>query len=257
MTVPVVEQADRAGAGNSGFGPADLQIAGLVPLSTVDWPGRLVATLFCQGCPWRCGYCHNTAILDPRTPGQVPWARVEDLLARRRGLLDGIVLSGGEATMQHAVVPAARRIRSLGFLVGLHTGGAFPERLRALLDEGLLDWVGFDVKASGAGYDATVGRAHAWDAAGRSLRLLLDAGIDHELRMTVTPALVLEVPAVLEQLAAVGAHALVLQCARADGAPSAFAAQLDAVPDWPGRFAEAVAVAQAAGERLGVAVSSR
>ncbi|WP_087101504.1 anaerobic ribonucleoside-triphosphate reductase activating protein [Brachybacterium nesterenkovii] len=253
--MPVACGAD-VGAG-LGIGAADLQIAGLVPLSTVDWPGRLVATLFCQGCPWRCGYCHNTAILDPRTPGEVPWERVEALLARRRGLLDGVVLSGGEATMQHAVLPAARRVRELGFAVGLHTGGAFPERLRALLDEGLLDWVGFDVKASAPGYDAIVGRGHAWENAERSLRLLLDAGIDHELRMTVTPALIEQIPAVLEMLGAAGASALVLQRARPDGAPAAFAAQLDAVADWPARFDAAVEAARAAGRRLGVEVSSR
>ena len=73
----------------------DLQIAGLVPLSTVDWPGQLAATLFLQGCPWRCHYCHNRAILDPRTPGTVAWSEVRDLLERRRGLLDAVVFSGG------------------------------------------------------------------------------------------------------------------------------------------------------------------
>jgi pyruvate formate lyase activating enzyme len=112
---------------------SDLQIAGLVPLSTVDWPGRLTATVFCQGCPWSCTYCHNTAILDPAVPGAVPFAALEELCARRHGLLDGVVFSGGEATAQHALVPAARQVRAAGFAVGLHTGGAYPSRLRTLL----------------------------------------------------------------------------------------------------------------------------
>ena len=83
--------------------PDDLQIAGLVPMSTVDWPGRFAASLFLQGCPWACPYCHNSAIIDPRIPGVVAWGALEDLLARRRGLLDGVVFSGGEATRQIAL----------------------------------------------------------------------------------------------------------------------------------------------------------
>ncbi|NNH09134.1 radical SAM protein, partial [Cellulomonas fimi] len=88
-----------------------LAIAGLTPLSSCDWPGRLVATAFLQGCPWRCTYCHNAAILDPRTPGVVPWSDVRDLLDRRRGLLDGVVFSGGEPTRQAGLVDAARQVR--------------------------------------------------------------------------------------------------------------------------------------------------
>lgn len=250
------QAAAGSGAGTDP-GPASLQIAGLVPLSTVDWPGRLVATVFCQGCPWRCAYCHNTAILDPRTPGQVPWERVEELLHRRHGLLDAVVLSGGEATMQHAVVPAAARIRELGFAVGLHTGGAFPERLRTLLGRGLLDWVGFDIKASIPGYGAAVGRAQAGLRAEWSLRMLLAAGVDHELRMTLAPALIPEVPAVLEMLAAAGASSLVLQRARPEGTPAAFVAQLAATPDWPGRFRAVLDQARRQGEGLGITVTGR
>ena len=71
--------------------PADsLVIAGLVPLSTVDWPGRLCATVFLQGCPWNCPYCHNHALIPTRVPGIVDWQEVRDLLSRRRGLLDGV-----------------------------------------------------------------------------------------------------------------------------------------------------------------------
>ena len=72
-------------------------------MSTVDWPGKFAASLFLQGCPWVCPYCHNSAIIDPRIPGVVAWSALEDLLARRRGLLDGVVFSGGEATRQIAL----------------------------------------------------------------------------------------------------------------------------------------------------------
>ncbi|MGW2232167.1 anaerobic ribonucleoside-triphosphate reductase activating protein, partial [Streptomyces formicae] len=111
-------------------------------------PGRLVTTVFCQGCPWRCGYCHNPELLDARVPPAVPWEAVASHLGRRRGLLDGIVFSGGEPLLQPGLADAARAARSLGYAVGLHTGGAYPRRFGALLAEGLVDWVGFDVKAT-------------------------------------------------------------------------------------------------------------
>lgn len=237
----------------------DLRIAGLVPLSTVDWPGHLVATVFCQGCPWRCTYCHNTAILDPHAPGAVLFEDLDRLLDRRRGLLDAVVFSGGEATMQHALVPAARAVRERGFAVGLHTGGAFPTRLQALLgvdadgnrtSSPLVDWVGFDVKAAPARYAELVGRAGAWQRSSTSLRLLLASGVDHELRMTVTPQLIDQVPTVIETVGRAGGTHLVLQKARADGADSGFATQLAAVPDWAERFdAAALRARQDAAER--------
>lgn len=244
----------------------DLRIAGLVPLSTVDWPGHLVATVFCQGCPWRCAYCHNTAILDPHTPGAVEYSALADLLERRRGLLDGVVFSGGEATMQHALVPAARAVREHGYQVGLHTGGAFPTRLQALLGvdaDGkrtaapVVDWVGFDVKAAPGGYSSLVGRSGAWERSAASLRLLLASGVDHELRMTVTPQLIEQVPAVIETVGRAGGSHLVLQQARPDGAEPDFATQLAAVPDWTERFDRAARHAQEIGADLGVHVTAR
>ncbi|WP_422115471.1 anaerobic ribonucleoside-triphosphate reductase activating protein [Brachybacterium sp. UNK5269] len=250
----------------AGAPAAELRIAGLVPLSSVDWPDHLVATVFCQGCPWRCTYCHNPAILDPTAPGAVRWTQLEALLSRRRGLLDGVVFSGGEATSQHALVAAARAVREAGFGVGLHTGGAFPARLRTLLGldaagrcvgDPLIDWVGFDVKAAPAGYAALVGRAGAAERAERSLRMLLVSGVDHELRMTVTPALQAQVPAVLRLVSEEGGRSLVLQRARADGTGTAFAAQLAQVPDWAERFESTAAAAERLGSELGVRVTVR
>ena len=245
---------------------SDLQIAGLVPLSTVDWPGHLTATVFCKGCPWSCAYCHNTAILDPAVPGAVPFAALEELCARRHGLLDGVVFSGGEATAQHALVPAARQVRAAGFAVGLHTGGAYPSRLRTLLgldregrrvEDPLVDWVGFDVKAAPAGYAALVGRGGAFAKAEQSLHLLLGSGISHELRMTLTPALAAQVEDVVDLLAGVGADHLVLQRARPDGTDPGFARELGAVADWPERFEAAADRARRHGRDRGVEVSRR
>ena len=248
------------------LGAPDLQIAGLVPLSTVDWPGRLVATVFCQGCPWACTYCHNRAILDPATPGRVAWSQLDTLLSRRHGLLDAVVFSGGEATSQHALVPAAARVREVGYAVGLHTGGAYPSRLRTLLgldrdgnrvSAPLVDWVGFDVKAAPGGYDALVRRGGAWRKAEQSLGMLLASGVDHELRMTVTPALQAQVPQVVRAVARAGGGALVLQRARPDGTDADFAAQLGHVTDWVERFELTARAALRRGEVEGVMITTR
>ena len=79
-------------------------------MSTVDWPDHLTATVFLQGCPWNCFYCHNRDLIPTRTPGQVAWEEVRALLRRRRGLLDGVVLTGGEALRQDALADAAREV---------------------------------------------------------------------------------------------------------------------------------------------------
>jgi pyruvate formate lyase activating enzyme len=197
-----------------------LAVAGLTPLSSCDWPGRLVATVFLQGCPWRCTYCHNAAILDPRTPGAVPWHAVRDLLARRRGLLDGVVFSGGEPTRQAALVAAAAEVRAAGFGVGLHTSGAYPACLPALLP--LVDWVGFDVKAPARLYRAITrvgGPTTSADATFASLRLVLGSGVDVEVRTTVDPTVLAadDVAELSELLAGLGVRRHVLQESRPDG----------------------------------------
>ncbi len=207
-------------AGAPGPQADTLAIAGLTRLSTVDWPGRLVATVFLQGCPWRCTYCHNSAILDPRTPGTVPWQDLRDLLARRRGLLDGVVLSGGEPTRQVGVVAAAREVREAGFGVGLHTSGAYPARLPLLLP--YVDWVGFDVKAPARLYRAitrTGGGTTSADLAFAALRTVLDSGVDVQVRTTVDPTVLTDddVAELTGVLADLGVRDHVLQQVRPDG----------------------------------------
>lgn len=210
-------------------GADGLAIAGLAPLSTCDWPDRLVATVFAQGCPWRCGYCHNHAICDPRAPGAVAWSAVRDLLARRVGLLDGVVFSGGEPTRQGALADAMREVRAAGFGVGLHTGGAYPRRLAALLP--LVDWVGLDVKAPPGRYDAVTGTANSAAPAFASLRLVLDAGVDVQVRTTVDPTVLdhADVAELRALLAGLGVRDHILQEVRTVGVRPQYARELAAV----------------------------
>lgn len=224
---------------SAGDGVQGLAIAGLTALSTCDWPGKLVATVFLQGCPWRCTYCHNPAILDPTAPGQVPWPAVLDLLTRRRGLLDGLVFSGGEPTRQPGLAEAMREVRELGFGVGLHTGGAYPTRLAELLP--LVDWVGLDIKALPDDYHRITGVAASGARAFASLGLLVASGVDHEIRITVDPTVHTgaHVERLVERLRGAGVQAIVLQEVRAQGARQEYVTALagrrllDVVPRTP------------------------
>lgn len=206
----------------------DLAVAGLSPLSTVDWPGRLVATVFTQGCPWRCAYCHNPGLVPvpapgaPGSQGAPRWSEVVAFLERRRGLLDGVVLSGGEPTLHPGLLGAIDDVRSLGFAVGLHTGGAWPARLARLLP--FVDWVGLDVKHLPSRYAAVTGTAASGRCAFEALAVLLRSGVDHEVRTTVDPTVHTrpELLALGSHLQRLGVRRWVLQEARPDGAD----------PDW-------------------------
>ncbi|MDR2565457.1 MAG: anaerobic ribonucleoside-triphosphate reductase activating protein [Bifidobacteriaceae bacterium] len=214
----------RPGAPTAENASRPLAIGGLSKLSTCDWPGKLAATVFLQGCPWNCLYCHNPDLIDPRAPGSLDWADVLAFLRGRVGLLDAVVFSGGEATRQE-LGPAIAQVRELGFLVGLHTSGAYPRRLAALLDK--VDWVGFDVKALPDNLPQVTGVAASAAAMAESLRLLLASGVDCQVRTTwgpgvptvATPA---QAEAVLDWARAQGVSAPVLQPVRAEGARPAF-----------------------------------
>ncbi len=217
-----------------------LRVGGLVPLTTTDYPGALAAVVFCQGCPWRCRYCHNPHLIPARGEAEIAWTRVLSFLNRRRGLLDAVVFSGGEPTMQPAIVAAVREVRAMGFKVGLHTAGMYPRRLACLLP--LVDWVGIDIKAPFEAYPGTTGAAHSGETAHESLRLILASGVDYECRTTVRPDLLDAdtVGRLALTLAALGVSRYVLQeCREAGGArlPARAAAPAAALDDrLAGRF---------------------
>jgi len=167
----------------------ELRVGGFVPLSTGDFPGQLSAVVFCQGCPWRCRYCHNPHLQPVDSSSGVAWDGLLRKLERRRGLVDAVVFSGGEPTAQpNALADAVQATRSLGFRIGLHTAGIYPRPLERLLPQ--LDWVGFDIKAMPSGYLAVTGVQGAEKRAEESLRLLIASGVPHEVRTTVHPDLV-------------------------------------------------------------------
>jgi pyruvate formate lyase activating enzyme len=194
-----------------------LRIGGLTPFSATDYPGRLAAVAFCQGCPWRCGYCHNPHLLEAGAAASMPWNAVLAFLERRRGLLGAVVFSGGEPTLQSGLPAAIHSVRDMGYRVGLHTGGMYPDRLAAVLPG--VDWVGLDVKATFEGYDAITGVTESGVKVRESLRLLLDDGTDHECRTTWHPTLYPEarLHALADELATAGVRNWALQICRPTG----------------------------------------
>ena len=163
-----------------------LRIGGITPFSTVDWPGKLACTAFLAGCPWRCPYCQNV-ILQSSDAASAGDEELFAFLEQRRGLLDAVVFSGGEPLAQEGIVAAAARAREMGFQVGLHSCGAYPERMAEVLPH--VDWVGLDVKAPWSAYERVTRVAGSGELAKRSLELVLEAGVAMEARTTWHPAL--------------------------------------------------------------------
>jgi anaerobic ribonucleoside-triphosphate reductase activating protein len=160
-----------------------LRVGGMVPLTSLDYPGRLACVLFCQGCAWRCRYCHNPGLIVARGEQEKPWPEILDFLKRRQGLLEAVVFSGGEPTLQAALPAAIKQARELGFLIGLHSAGIRPQALARVLP--LVDWVGFDVKALSEDTQLITGVSGSGAANWRSLELLLASGVAYECRTTV------------------------------------------------------------------------
>ena len=197
----------------------ELQIGGFVPFTSVDFPGKLSAVVFCQGCGWRCRYCHNTHLqaYEVENP-EWHWGRVRRLLEERRGFLEAVVFSGGEPTAQPAIVAAIREVKGLGFLVGLHTAGMFPDRLAEVLP--LVDWVGLDIKAPfDERYETITRQPGGHEVASRSLDLVLASEVEYELRTTVHRALIgdREKADIASELERRGAHPTRLQPFRREG----------------------------------------
>ncbi len=167
--------------------PHALRIGGFVPFTSIDYPQHLSAVVFCQGCPWRCGYCHNQHLLTSRSTELLDWRDILKKLHQRQGLLDAVVFSGGEPTLQKSLYDAMEQVRAMGFKVGLHTAGCYPDRLKILLP--LVDWVGLDIKDLPENYPALTGAGGSGNQAWDSLDILLNADIPLQVRTTMHPGM--------------------------------------------------------------------
>ena len=164
-----------------------MRILGLQKLSLVDFPGKVAATVFTGGCNLRCPFCHNAPLVLPgRGTSALDAGGVLDFLASRRGLLDGVVLSGGEPLLQPDAADFLAEVKAMGFAVKLDTNGCHSDALAGILDRRLADYVAMDIKNSLEKYPWTVG-VPGFDTAPveRSARLLMEGPADYEFRTTL------------------------------------------------------------------------
>lgn len=175
-----------------------MHIKGWVKSSLLDFPGRIAASLFSGGCNFRCPNCHNAElVLRPGDLADLSDAEIWAFLEQRRGVLDGVVLSGGEPTLQPDLLAFAERLHGLGFQVKLDTNGYLPEVLQEGIERGVLDYVAMDVKAPLDRYAEAVGKPIDVTRVARSVELLVGQGgdaqrVEYEFRTTVVPGILRE-----------------------------------------------------------------
>ncbi|MCX7805079.1 MAG: anaerobic ribonucleoside-triphosphate reductase activating protein [Planctomycetota bacterium] len=164
-----------------------MKIGGLMPFTLSDFPGRAAAVIFTQGCNFRCPFCHNGSLIPREVGGEnlISEERVLEFLASRRGRLDGVVISGGEPTIQPDLPDFLRRLKDMGFAVKLDTNGSMPNVIERLIGERLVDYVAMDVKGSLHAYGRIAGIPVAVAKIIESIHLIAGSGVAHEFRTTV------------------------------------------------------------------------
>ena len=165
-------------------------ICGLQKMTLLDFPGKVACTVFLGGCNFRCPFCHNSELFMGKPEKLMEDEEFFKFLSTRKGLLDGVCVSGGEPTLYKNLPECMARIKEMGFLVKLDTNGYRPEVVKQLVVDGLADYIAMDVKNSPAMYAQTVG-LESMDLAPieESLRFLIDGNVDYELRTTLVSQL--------------------------------------------------------------------
>ncbi|MDR1017695.1 MAG: anaerobic ribonucleoside-triphosphate reductase activating protein [Lachnospiraceae bacterium] len=175
-------------------------IKGIQKTTLLDYPGKVAATIFTGGCNFRCPFCHNASLViggqkDLFANEEEDIITEEDIFAflgKRQGILDGVCITGGEPLIQNGIEDFIRKIKELGFLVKLDTNGSFPEKMIALIEEGLVDYVAMDIKNSPEKYDMTAGLDGGIiniNSINKSIDYLKASNIQYEFRTTVVKEL--------------------------------------------------------------------
>lgn len=167
-------------------------ISALNKLTLLDYPGKTAAIIFTAGCNMRCGYCHNAQFVLPeeikkQKKNLLSWKEVRNFLEKRKGLLDGVVISGGEPTLQKDLKEKMKEIKSMGFLVKLDTNGTHPQIIKELLDEKLVDFIAMDIKGSESIYHEICGKSIDMKDIKKSIEIIMNSSINYEFRSTIMP----------------------------------------------------------------------
>lgn len=163
-----------------------MKIGGLQRVSLNDYPGKICATVFTQGCNFRCPYCHNPELVDPGQYGPViPENEVLSFLDKRRGKLEAVTMTGGEPTLQNDLEKFLRELKSMKYLVKVDTNGSNPDTLSTLIDKQLVDYIAMDIKGPLKKYGKIASIKVNVSRIMRSIQLITTSGVEHEFRTTV------------------------------------------------------------------------
>lgn len=166
-------------------------IQGLQKLTLLDYPGKVACTIFTAGCNFRCPFCHNASlVIDTYKNQEIPEEELFSFLKKRTGVLDGVCVTGGEPLIQQGIEDLLMNIKELGYTVKLDTNGSFPDKLRRLVEQGLVDYVAMDIKNSQESYGKTIGiEEYDIENVNRSVQYLLRGNVPYEFRTTVVQEL--------------------------------------------------------------------
>ena len=164
-----------------------MDFSGWEKLSLVDFDDRIATTLFVAGCNFRCPFCHNSElVLHPKNNPTIPWEEIMEYLCRRKGVLDAVVITGGEPTLMNDLIEKMQDIKKLGYLIKLDTNGTNPDLLMDLSNLGLVDYIAMDIKNSLPKYGVTSGKPLLdTSKIEESIRFLINGVVDYEFRTTI------------------------------------------------------------------------
>jgi len=170
-----------------------MKIGGLQKLTLVDYPGKVAATVFLIGCNFKCPFCQNPELVDPEKIKKQPKISEKEFFAfldSKKGLIEGICITGGEPTIHADLIDFIKKIKNKGFLIKLDTNGSSPEMLEKLIRAKLLDFIALDIKSSENNYSKASGVKVDLEKINKSIDLIKTSGLDCEFRTTAVPGLV-------------------------------------------------------------------
>lgn len=169
------------------------KVKGFVPVTMVDWDGKIASTLFLGGCNYRCPFCQNAElVLSPQKLPDVPWDVIKDHLVKKKNWIDGVVVTGGEPCVNDGLFELLEEIKKLDCLVKIDTNGSRPDVLQKVVENNLVDYIAMDIKTSLERYAEAAGVPVDTSAVKKSIDLIMNSGIDYEFRTTLVPCFVSE-----------------------------------------------------------------
>ena len=170
-----------------------MKIGGLLKFSLIDYPGKIAAVIFTQGCNFHCPYCHNSELVMPeRFHDPIPEGKVLGFLEKRFGQVEGVVVTGGEPTVQKDLIEFLQKVKKIGYPIKLDTNGSNPDLLKQILDLKLVDYVAMDIKAPLEKYDQLTSLKNCAERISESIRIILGSQLAHEFRTTLSVPIVPE-----------------------------------------------------------------